>query len=285
MHIFIVSSSRVGMQSTQVLTPFQRRKRFLSVHRRRQEQVGCIFSLSRFYLFFPQAQMATAWQDEEERERVVSAWLVQANLCPIELVTLDDSTDTLQPPSSSVNVRPQPSEATNLETIVTSPVVSHLMEAFDQSTPSASHEYAWKWNTGESKQALRPLSGSSNSQVLVQTAPAMSPPLESLVREVMTSCDASLIYDASTSTIFYTTTSAYRPFEETRTSLRPLTTWSNKLYSSYQKGHDWGPTGRPTVKKRSYFKPTLHNSIRYKQAKETLRINLKSLSLNKTGPL
>ena len=226
------------MQSTQVLTPFQRRKRFLSVHRRRQEQVGCIFSLSRFYLFFPQAQMATALQDEEERERVVSAWLVQANLCPIELVTLDDSTDTLQPPSSSVNVRPQPSEATNLETIVTSPVVSHLMEAFDQSTPSASHEYAW--NTAARKQAPRPLSGSSNSQVLVQTAPAMSPPVESLVREVMTSCDASLIYDASTSTIFYTTTSAYRPFEEPRSSLLPHPpTWSNELYSSYQRGHDW----------------------------------------------
>ena len=63
--------------------------------------------------------MATALQDDEERAGVVINRLVQGNLSPIELITLDDSTDALQPPSSSVNVSHQPSEATNLEQIVT----------------------------------------------------------------------------------------------------------------------------------------------------------------------
>ena len=116
------------MQSTQVLTPFQRRERFLSIQRRRQEQVRKIVLLRALSLF-PQAQRATDGQeDEEERAGVVSNGLVQSNLCPIELITLDDSTDALQPPSSSVNVSHQPSEATNPEKIVTSPVVRHRMD-------------------------------------------------------------------------------------------------------------------------------------------------------------
>ena len=46
LHIFIASSSSVGMQLTQVLTPSQCKERFLSVHRRRQEQVGRVFFFS-----------------------------------------------------------------------------------------------------------------------------------------------------------------------------------------------------------------------------------------------
>ena len=207
-------------------------------------------SFFRLYLFFPQAQ-----QVPPALQGVVSNGLVQSNVSPIELITLDDDpTDSLtlltaarsalQPPSSSLNIRHRPSEATNLEPIVTSPMVRHLMEletseqTREQSTPSASHQYAW--NTSATNRVPWPLSGSSNSPVPLRTAPVMSPPIESLVREVMATCDASTIYDASTSTIFYTTTSPYRPIEEPCTSLRPHpATWPNRPYSSYQRGHDW----------------------------------------------
>ena len=60
LHIFIAFSSSVGMQLTQVLTPSQCKERFLSVHRRRQEQVGRVFFFSlRLLLIFSQAQVAT----------------------------------------------------------------------------------------------------------------------------------------------------------------------------------------------------------------------------------
>ena len=55
LHIFIAFSSSVGMQLTQVLTPSQCKERFVSVHRRRREQVGWVFCFS---LIFSQAQVA-----------------------------------------------------------------------------------------------------------------------------------------------------------------------------------------------------------------------------------
>ena len=187
--------------------------------------------------------MAAALQAEEERAGVVSDRLVQSNLSPIEIITLDDSTDapTLQPPSSPLNFRHQPLEATSQTTIATSPTESHLMELeASEQTREQSTSHKFGWNISATNRAPWPLPGSSNSRVQVPTAPAMSPPIEILVREVMTYCDTSTIYDASTSTIYHTTTAPYRPIDEPSTSLHSYPpTWSNKPYSSYQRGHDW----------------------------------------------
>ena len=184
---------------------------------------------------------------------VVNHGLVQSNVSPIEVITLDDDpTDDstllnaarspLQPPFFSLNIRHRPSEATNLEPIVTSPMASHLMELEAsgqtrvQSTHSASHQYLWNTN-----RVPWPLPGSSNNPFTIPTtAPAMSPPIESFVRKVMTYCDASTIYDPSTSTIYHTTASPHRLIDEPSSSLHlHPPTWSNKPFSSYQRGHDW----------------------------------------------
>ena len=187
--------------------------------------------------------MAAALQDEENRAVEVSDRLVQSNLSPIEIITLDDSTDapTLQPPSSPLNVRHQPLKATNQTPIATSPTENRLMEVeASEQTREQSISHKFGWNISATNRAPWPLPGSSNSRVQVPTAPAMSPTIESLVREVMTYCDASTIYDASTSTIYRTTASLHRPIDEPSTSLHlHLPTWSNKPYSSYQRGHDW----------------------------------------------
>ena len=201
------------------------------------------FSFSGFYSFFPQARVAAALQDEENRAVEVSDRLVQSNLSPIEIITLDDSTDapTLQPPSSPLNVRHQPLKATNQTPIATSPTENRLMEVeASEQTREQSISHKFGWNISATNRAPWPLPGSSNSRVQVPTAPAMSPTIESLVREVMTYCDTSTIYDASTSTIYHTTTAPYRTIDEPSTSLHSYPpTWSNKPYSSYQRGHDW----------------------------------------------
>ena len=217
---------------------------------------------------------------------VVSHGLVQSNVSPIEVITLDDNDPTdnptlltaarspLQPPFSSLNIRHRPSEATNLEPIVTSPMASHLMEGEasgqpkEQSTPSASHQYARNTN-----QVPWPLPGSSNNPFTIPTtAPAMSPPIESLVRKVMTYCDASTIYDASTSTIFYTTTSPYRPIDEPSVSLHPSpSTWPKRPYSSYQRGHDW-----PDQKTCSEEEILLQTNPNQSNTKKANQANLKN---------
>ena len=72
LHIFIASSSSMGMQLTQVLTPSQCKERFLSVHRRRREQVGRVFFFSlRLLLIFSQAQVATDRFLSDHRRRQV----------------------------------------------------------------------------------------------------------------------------------------------------------------------------------------------------------------------
>ena len=196
---------------------------------------------SGFYSFFRQARVATALQAEEERAGEASNRLVQSNLSPIEIITLYDSTDALKPLSSSLAIRHQPSEATNQTPIATSPTESRQMEVeASEQTREQSTSHRFGWNISATNRASWPLPGSSNNPVTVPTAPAMSPQTKSLVREVMTYCDASTIYDASTSTIYRTTASLHRPIDEPSTSLHlHLPTWSNKPYSSYQRGHDW----------------------------------------------